>query len=206
MWCGPSQSKEHAWPHTYAALVNRINRYSSLRNQMETLLADNNAGRLSAADLRSVMMDMLDSLAFKANLVDNINTLLGNMTWQEGGGSGGTGVALQTVLNAILVSGNVQNIELYKDTNTDDQITITLRGVAVATHTRYAAIMDNTDEDPADFTANHFTETGATESNTNIFAAPAYTGSNAFVTLGIATPARLTGVQEQGNTLGAQYP
>ena len=175
--------------------------YAALINQMNTLLDDNNMGRLSAADLRSVLRDIIDSLAFKANLVGNINTLLGNMTWQQGGGTGGGGLDLQAVLNAILVSGHAQNIELYKDTSVADKITITIRNVAVASHTRYAAILENTNENPADFTANHFTQSGATQSNTNILAAPAYTGSNAFVTLGIATPARLTGVQEQGNTL-----
>ena len=168
---------------------------------VRSLLADNAAGNISAGDLRGVLDDLGDSVIFADELVERINTALGGTTWQTGAGSQGSGVSLQTVLDAIRADGEVSGIELVKDTSQSDIITLRIQAVAVASHTRYAAIVDNTDADPADFPASAFTAAAATDSTSGVIAAPAYAGLSTFVTMAFATPVRLAGIQEEGNVL-----
>ena len=161
--------------------------------------------RISAADARTVLDDLGDSVVFKDEIIDVIDDMLGGNTWQTGGGGGGTGVSLAQVFNAIRTAGTVNGIELDKDVS-GSVLTLTLQMVAVGSHGRYAAIIDNTDRDPTEFTAAIFGASGAVMANSDTIAAPAYAGSSTFVSLGFATPSRLTGVQEEGNVHGAKYP
>ena len=156
--------------------------------------------RISAADARSVLDDLGDSVVFKDELIDVIDDMLGGNTWQTGGGGGGTGVSLAQVFNAIRTAGTVNGIELAKGVS-GSVLTLTLQMVAVGAHGRYAAIIDNTNRDPTEFTAAIFTAPGAVMANSDTIAAPAYAGSSTFVSLGFATPSPLTGVQEEGNVL-----
>ena len=136
----------------------------------------------TAAEVREFLTDVFDSVAFLTDIPSG-------------------GVSLQTVLDAILVDGTQQGITLEKVTSVADQITIMLAAAAVGSHGRYAAIVDNTDRDTADFPASVFTAAAAVMETSDTIAAPAYSGSSTFVTLGFATPMRLTGIQEEGNTL-----
>ena len=173
-----------------------------LLSHIATLYASGKEPRISAADARSLFRDFLDSFAFKADLVGDINDLLQGQSWQQGGSAGGGGgLALQTVLDAIRADGSVSGIELIKDTSVDGQITLTIRAVVAAVVTRYAALVDNADADPADFTASVFEAADATSSMSDTFATPAYAGANQFISLGFATPHRLAGIMEQGNSL-----
>ena len=172
---------------------------------VSTLLQDNATGNISAADMRSVLDDLGDSVIFRGELIDVINDMIGGTSWQTGGGSSGTGITLQQALDAVRATGSVTIgstvLELSKDTSVDDQITLTLAEMAVASHTRYAAIVDNPNADPADFPASVFTAAGAASSDTDTIVAPGYAGLSTFVTLGFATPNRLTGIMEEGNVL-----
>ena len=165
------------------------------------ILRDNQTGNISALDMRSVLYDLGDSVVFRDELIDLINAELGGTTWQQGGGGTGTGVTLQEVLDAIRADGTVSGIELVKDTSQSDIITLRIQAVTVASHGRYAALVDNQDGDPADFPAAVFTAAAAVMANSDTIASPAYSGTRTFITLGFATPNRLTGIHEEGNTI-----
>ena len=71
----------------------------------------------------------------------------------------------------------------------------------VSAVTIYMAIRDNQNENPNELTATHFTGPDGTRRDTNTIEAPAYAGTDMFITIGFALPRRMTGLQEEGNTL-----
>ena len=161
--------------------------------------------RISAADARTVLDDLGDSVVFKDEIIDVIDDMLGGNTWQTGGGGGGGGVSLAQVFNAIRTAGTVNGIELAKEVS-GSVLTLTLQMVAVGAHGRYAAIIDNTNRDPTEFTAAIFGASGAVMANSDTIAAPAYAGSSTFVSLGFATPSRSHRRAGRRQCAGAEYP
>ena len=164
----------------------------------------NNDG-ITASQLRSVMQDLSDSIIFRGDLVAAIDAALGGTTWQTGAGVGG-GISLQAALDAIRVDdAAVNGIELERDASVPNVLTIRLILEPVHVMGRYAAIVDNGNANPADFTADVFTAAEATRSNDEQFAIPAYAGAEQFVSLGFATPYPVLELYEVHNDLAGDH-
>ena len=160
----------------------------------------NNAG-ITADQLRAIVQDLADSLVFIDELVAAIDSALGGATWQSGAGDGG-GATVQAVLDAIRIDDTpIMGIELERDAAVPNILTIRLIAQPVHVMGRYAAIVDNANGAPADFTADVFAAAAAVMSNAHEFATPAYAGASQFLSLGFATPYAVTDLYEDGNDL-----
>ena len=131
---------------------------AQLLAQIAQLWPNNDNEEISEGDLRTVGINIIDSLP-------------------------------GLVLDAILIDpASVDGIELSKDVSVDGEITLGLAAVVAGAHGRYAAIIDNPDGDPADFSAASFTAAGAIMANSDTLATPDYSGASQFITLAFATP------------------
>ena len=93
---------------------------AGLQAQIDTLVDSAGTPKISAADLRSVLTDIVDSLdlmvaAEGQELINRINSALGGPTWQQGAGQV-TGVTLAQALAAIMIDNTaVDHIRLNID-------------------------------------------------------------------------------------------
>ena len=91
------------------------------------------------------------------------------------------GVTLGDVLDAVRVDPvAVKGIELERE-RMPDSLTLRLAGKQTGAHSRFAALIDNMDANPADFTAGIFTGLGAVMADSDTLATPAYMGASQFV-------------------------
>ena len=113
---------------------------SGLLAEITRLIDSGGVPPISAQDVRSVLIDMRDSLAFGteitgAAIVASINAQLGGTTWQTGAGTG-TGVNLQAVLDAIQVNAAAADgLEL---TRTEGPAAVTIGLAHVTTDAAFA--------------------------------------------------------------------
>ena len=112
---------------------------AALRTKIASTLED--GGDNTAAEVRTILGDFIDSLALQsqvdglpsrrtnAEIVQAINSALGNTSWQQGGGGSVTGITLAQAIAAVLVDGAAASgIELTR-TATATTVTIGLQAV-----------------------------------------------------------------------------
>ena len=121
----------------------------TVRNKQElidraaVLFPDQGDPLIMADELRSFILDLVDSLAFRtqitgAEIVAAINTNLGNTDWQQPPGMT-TGITLAQALAAIQISDTPVDTHRLMITKTATQATIGLEATHAHDETRYAA-------------------------------------------------------------------
>lgn len=116
---------------------------TALQAQITALIDSAGDPKISAADLRSVLTDMVDSFDFEAMavgdaLIQRINDELGDTTWQQGGGTT-TGITLAQAIAAVLIDDTpVDHIRLNR-VATATSVTLGLEAVSAHSMTRFAA-------------------------------------------------------------------
>ena len=168
----------------------------ALIDRAAVLFPDQGDPLIAAAELRSFIMDLVDSLAFTgsvtgAAIVQLINTNLGQTDWQNAT-VGGSGITLAQALAALEVDqtaiGNLR-LALTKDATT---ATYGLESTATHAMTRYAASSPD----------NVFTESEWLAGHTSMVEEIEFPATNAQHYKGFAIPASetsLTVIQQVGN-------
>ena len=131
---------------------------SALIAKTNSLIPDNTTEEVSPMDVRSVLFDIIDSLALQtavdglpgqrtgAEIVTAINTQLGNAGWQQPPGQV-TGVTLAQAIAAVLIdAAPVEHVRLTR-TATTTSVTI---GLEVVDHTRKVIVSADTTLDGGD--------------------------------------------------------
>ena len=152
---------------------------------------------IMASELRSFILDLVDSLAFDAEItgamiVQAINDNLGQTDWQNAT-VGGSGITLAQALAALQVDQTPVGHLRVSLTKTLTQATYGLESVSVHTLTRYAAVIaDNMNPTEGEWLAG----------NTSTTSAITFPATSAQHYKGFAIPASeasLTGIQQVGN-------
>ena len=137
---------------------------AALETQITNLLANNTSGDISAADVRSIFQDVLDSLIFPDDLRDEIDSVTGSTSWRTAGG-----VSIQDVLDEILAGTGID-----VDTSTPGQITISYAPPHVHTDTRYFGWSADQTIETSDFSS-------AEEATDNVGMVPARSGGLQYI-------------------------
>ena len=133
---------------------------AALAQEIADMIDSGGTPRIAALDVRRILGDFLDSLAFltdvptlrtEQQIVHAINEALGGNTWQEGSAQGG-GITLNAALNAIVIDDTpVNGVEMYVDRSAAGHITIGLQEQVIE-HVSLLGVKATQDFVAADFT------------------------------------------------------